>query len=531
MSAYLGAGIAQGAQQAGQYVREKPERDLRMQEAKNRQQLSSMKLQEYAAGAPMRQTEDDVKIQQLENELYKGRASGLQAQTFAALDRYQGDRNTRHLNNFFTEAKKNPIGADLYKDIVRMDTVYSEEGARLLKQAGIDMSDETINNYTLATKSDGTQVLTDMNKFYAMTGYTKHMDDQALERMGKEALNDQRLRSGTSGKRMTDINRLADLIKGENPDMSDQQSWEEASNILNKRSGGSELERMTDEVMAANPGMSKVDAYAEAVAMKKRGGTRAERLGMDRAAGTSTPEAEAIRAEDIRSSDQVKMDEINVAKDQLDEAFEGDFLSADMTDPKNRALAGRKIARLEQEFPMNVADRKVAKEIRQLTALGDVAGDQITDQQAGPIDSMIRGVKKYISNDVTGTEGTAAYEAFRNTLRHALYGATVSKGETGTFTAAMGSLKEQKGPVLVKLRTQMEDLKEQLSSVYDMNDPYVAKYRLNMDQDKLADVISALDERIDMIDGSMPAHTPDVITPDEPVSDTASKYKAWKETK
>ena len=98
MSAYIGAGMAQGAQQVGQYVREKPERDLRMQDAKNRQQLSSLKLQEYVADAPMRQTEDDVKMQQLQNQLHQAQANGLQAQTFQAFDRYQGDRNTRHLN-------------------------------------------------------------------------------------------------------------------------------------------------------------------------------------------------------------------------------------------------------------------------------------------------------------------------------------------------------------------------------------------------------------------------------------------------
>lgn len=184
------------------------------------------------------------------------------------------------------------------------------------------------------------------------------------------------------------------------------------------------------------------------------------------------------------------------------------------------------MSRVEQEFPMNVADRKVAKEVRQLASLGDVAGSEITDQQAGPIDSLIRGVKKYISNDVEGVAGTAAYESFRNVLRHSLYGATVSKGETQTFTSAMGSLGEQKGPVLVKLKSQLNDLREQLSSVYDMNDPYVAKYRLNMDQDQLADVISALDERVDMMDGMLNEDAPNLITPEAPKPTIAERYNA-----
>tara|TARA_R110000851_G_C13101812_1_gene568634 strand:+ start:10660 stop:12246 length:1587 start_codon:yes stop_codon:yes gene_type:complete len=515
MSTYTGAGIAKGAADVATYAREKPERDLRLQEAQSRQKLSSLKLDEYQANSPMRDSAKDVEIQGLKNELYKGQASGLQAKTFDAFDRYQGDRNVRHLNNFFAEAKQNPIGAKMYQQIARVDSINTPEGLKLLEQAGIDPAGAENLNYVLATKADGTQEIRDMNQVYAMTGYTKRMDDQALDRLSKEALNAQRLRSGMKSGRITDTQRLAEIIMGENKDMSKQEAWEEATGILKpgSTSRGSELERMTDEIMLENPELSKVEAYAEAVALKKAGGTYKERLANNREKGTSSSEDESLYTESIRSVNQVKIDEVNTAKDSLDEMFEGSFTDSNMTVPANRTKASRLMSRVEKEFPMNVADRKVAKEIRQLAALGDVAGSEITDQQAGPIDSLIRGVKKYISNDVEGVAGTAAYESFRNVLRHSLYGATVSKGETQTFTSAMGSLGEQKGPVLVKLKSQLGDLKEQLSSVYDMNDPYVAKYRLNMDQDQLADVISALDERIDMMDGMLKKDAPGVITP------------------
>jgi len=523
-TAHTGAGIAQGAANVASYARAKPERDLRMQEAQNRQKLSSLKLDEYQADSPMRQSTKDVEIQNLKNELYKGQASGLQAKTFDAFDRYQGDRNVRHLNNFFTEAKQNPIGADMYKEIARVDSIDTPEGHKMLKQAGIDPAGASELNYVIATRTNGDQEIRDMNQVYAMTGYTKRMDDQALDRLTKESLNAQRLRSGMSSGRITDTQRLAEIIMSEQPNMTKQEAWEEASGILKPKSTGrgSELERLAQDLMDADPELSKVDAYAEAVRMKKEGGTAEERLAGKREKGTSSEASEALHAERIRSTDQVKIDEVNTAKDSLDEMFEGSFTDSDMTVPANRTKASRLMSRVEQEFPMNVADRKVAKEIRQLSALGNIAGEEITDQQAGPIDSLIRGVKKYISNDVEGVEGTAAYESFRNTLRHALYGATVSKGETQTFTSAMGSLTEQKGPVLVKLKSQLGDLKEQLSSVYDMNDPYVAKYRLNMDQDQLADVISALDERIDMMDGMLKEDAPGVITPKLSISE---RYK------
>lgn len=515
MSAYSGAGIAEGAAQIGQYVREKPERDLRMQEAKNRQQLSTMKLDEYRADSPMRQSQKDVEIQSLKNELYKGQAAGLRAKTFDAFDRYQGDRNPRHLNNFFAEAKKNPIGADMYKEIARVDSIDTPEGHKLLTQAGIDPAGASRLNYVLATKSDGTQAIRDMNQVYAMTGYTRHMDDLALDRLTKESLNAQRLRSGISAPKLDQIERYAALLMEDDPNLTKVAAHDLALDRYKpgRTASSSSLERMADKIKEENPGMSDVDALEEAIAMKKEGGTAEERLSRKRTKGISTPEAEALHAESARSSDQVKIDEVNTAKDSLDEMFDGSFTDSDMTVPANRTKASRLMSRVEQEFPMNVADRKVAKEIRQLASLGGEAGEQITDQEAGPIDSLIRGVKKYISNDVEGVAGTAAYESFRNVLRHSLYGATVSKGETQTFTSAMGSLGEQKGPVLVKLKSQLGDLKEQLSSVYDMNDPYVAKYRLNMDQDQLADVISALDERIDMMDGMLKEDAPGVITP------------------
>lgn len=515
MNIYAGEALATGASQVGDYVREKPERDLRLSEAKNRQELSQMKLQEYQAQSPMRQAGADVEVQQLKNELYKAQTQGLQAKTFDAFSKYDGDRNVRHLNNFFVEAKKNPVGAKMFADTVRVDPIDVPGGQKLLEQAGITY-DEAVKegtNFVIATKADGSQVLSDMNTVYAATGYTKHMSDEALARMSKESLNTQRLRSGMSSGRISDTQRLAELVASESPGLSKPEAWEEATRILKKGStnAGTETERLAKELQDTDPSLSYTDAYAQAVAMKKEGGSYKERLANKRETGTTSDAEESIHAESLRSQDQVKLEEVNAAKDKLDELFEGDFEQADMTDLGNRKLAGRAMSRIEQEFPMNVADRKVAKEIRQLTALGEVAGEEITDAEAGPIDSMIRGVEKYLSNDVSGVEGTAAYEAFRNTLRHALYGATVSKGETSTFTSAMGSLGEQKGPVLVKLKTQLEDLKEQLSSVYDMNDPYVAKYRLNMDQDKLADVISAIDERIDMMDSAKP--TGEIITP------------------
>ena len=162
---------------------------------------------------------------------------------------------------------------------------------------------------------------------------------------------------------------------------------------------------------------------------------------------------------------------------------------------------------------MSSKDRSTVTEIRQLTGLTSVAGAKLTNAETGPLDTILRDTKKFISNDITGTEGTAAYEAFRNTMRHALAGSAQSKQETANFQKAMGSLSDQLGPVLVKFKVQVEELKIKLQSIYDLNDPYVAKYRLNMDQDDIARVINELDSRIDMMEGTKLKTDTQVLTP------------------
>ena len=85
-------------------------------------------------------------------------------------------------------------------------------------------------------------------------------------------------------------------------------------------------------------------------------------------------------------------------------------------------------------------------------------------------------------------------------MRHALFGATQSTQETKNFQAAIGNLGQQTGPVLAQFKSQTMGLKQKLESIYQLNDPDVAYYYLGMSQDKLAKVITQLDNRIKMFD-------------------------------
>ena len=107
--------------------------------------------------------------------------------------------------------------------------------------------------------------------------------------------------------------------------------------------------------------------------------------------------------------------------------------------------------------------------------------------------------KKYISDDVEGVDGVSSYETFRNIFRNSLYGASLTASEIQAFEKAAGNLKQQTGPVLAQLRTQMQDVRQQLRSVADFEDPMMAYYYLGRSQDDVLAAIDQIDKRIELI--------------------------------
>lgn len=509
-SAFIGAGLARGA--AGV-----PEAILRREEATARRDLSQQKLEDYKAKAPIRESEQQLEVQQLKNELRKTQTTGMQQMTFEAFNSYDSDKNTRHLNNMLTRAKQNPIGARMFANAVRYDSVErNKESENELKRLGISDIDGFFaepNNFVTVTESDGSRKMIDMDKVYAMTGYTKHMNDMQLKRMTEQSLIMQRMKQGQTRSSITALERIAKL-KAEAEGIPVHQAYEELKKGSAK-TATTETERLAAKIREANPELSYVESIEQALETKRSGSgmeREARRIAKDE--GRPFNEVfEEVKTRKERTTAQKSIDEIDIARDKLDKEFDGAFLEADLSKQVNRNKASRLVARIEKDFPMSAKDRATAVEIRQLTGLTAIAGAKLTDKEAGPLDSLFRDTKKFISNDISGTEGPAAYEAFRNTMRHALAGSAQSVQETANFQKAMGSLREQLGPVLVKFKVQVEELKAKLQAVYDMNDPYVAKYRLNMDQDKIAKVINALEDRIDLIDTAKPRVDAETLAP------------------
>ena len=493
MDAFLGAGIAEGAAKAAAYNDMQPERQARLREAQSRQQKAQIELDEFQQNAPMRQTQEQLQLQQTQAEVQKMQAQLARDQAYQAFRMYNEVGDTKVLNNLLNNWTNNPMAKSIMGSVVRVDPV-TEQDADTLRRIGVtDIQGYLSNNpgdLVKVTNADGSQQLIDMQQVYAGTGYTQFMDDQELERRARRALITSRMRQGTTHERLSAEERIAQHFMEQDPNLTWIDAYRKVTELKNGGNRGTtETERLAKKIQA--------DAAAQGEEIDDIEAT-------DRALKLSKPTS---KQKDLGAAEE--------AKTALDEAFDGDYFGADMSDPAQRRKAEPYVRRIEQlsDAKLPLATQKRLTEIRQLITLGK-AGAELTAAETGPIDSLLRDAKKYISDDVQGTAATSAYEAYRNLVRNALFGASLTNNETAAFNKAFGTLGEQTGPVLTKLRTQTQMLKDELEGIYYQGDEHVTKFRTGMDMDKLTEVLYQLDERLALFDkvapegeGEMPTGT------------------------
>ena len=466
-SAQQWAGAAKGLEDIGTYRRERPMRDARLAEAKSKQQLARSQLDEYTANAPNRKTASEIELEKMQQELRKSRSDNLRTSTYDAFRLYDSDGDVRHLNTFLQRAKQQPNNIWSHWNSFNAVTRNPQTEA-LLGQAGINDVDgffsdpDLVNSKVLGTDMEGKVSMLDMDNLYVGTGYTNYMTKENLDVMQSRAT----LQKTLTGYQSADTSIIASIA-----DQDGISTFEAAKRYYEIKSAGkvtgSKVERVADTIMQENPGMSRLAAIEQA---------------------TKTTEQRTAGMKDVDASDAIRA--------ELDEAG---FFEADLSDPKNRRTFGPKISAIEKlaDTKMSTEDKRVVRQFRSLSALGGSAGEKITDEEAGLLDRVIIDTKQYITNNVEGMDGTAAYETFRNVLRNSLYGASLTASEMSAFNKAAGNLKQQAGPVLQKLLVQVEDVRSQLKSVYDMNDEYVATYYMGKSLEEIDEVIEALDQRVD----------------------------------
>lgn len=498
--AFIGAGIAKGAAQVADWERNREMRDLQRKEAQQRVKMNdqAMAQNEQVSAEQLKQLQ--MQTQQLAQQQFR-------SDTYNALRLYESDGDPRHLNGFLQQAKQSPVAGNMFANIARVDRLTSSD-AELVKQLGVQDVDGLVKDpnlakqFVVATFANGEKGLVDMEKMYAGTGFANQLASEQAELMNTRSLAISRLRTGERADRLSSMERVAKQMS-EELGIPMWQAYERLKGGTTKQQG-SELERLAQQIQEQNPDMDYLDAYEQAVNMRTSGSeteraarTESEQTGED----YNTVLQRKIKEKNAPGSVK-EADAANTATAELQDAFGGKYYETDFSDPNARRLAQPYIRTIEKTTGAKFSeeDKRQFRLARQLVGLGERAGTAITPEETGLIDSMLSNVQSYISDEVSdGKAGVAAYESFRNVVRNALFGSALTGAEIDAFNKAAGTLGQQQGPVLSKFMEQLKVVRDNLSGVAQMNDEVLSHYYLGADQDKVSDIIYAIDERINRL--------------------------------
>lgn len=505
-SAEVWSGISQGFSQAATDYANRDLREAQRQEAKAKQQKATMELEEFRANAPVRKQQSELAMEKLQAENRTLQEGGLHSTTMSAFNRYNTSKNIKHLNQWNTDAKKNPIGSNLYGSVARYDRVSkSSEHDQLLQQAGYIPSDvydnkELSDQLIVVTQNDGSQTLLDNDTLYGITRFDKYLEDEDLTKQEREAEIAKTARSGTSyNAAMAGEEVIKDLM-AKYPNMSRAQAYELLQRMNDKPPTETAQEQAIADLMAKE-GIGYSEAY---VRLKgKSGGSTNESRYIEQAQAAdpnlSYEEAAKRYANLGLTSTQKENKDVASIRRGLDEANWLETRAQDMTAGQRAKIYRDYISPLEdlRGFKLSSEDKRIVRQMRDLTKLGATAGDKMTAAETGILDNTLHNFKKYMFSEVGGLEATASYETFRNVFRNSLYGASLTDSEIDAFNKAAGTLGQKFKPVMAQLYVQMELVKSNLEGLRDLNDPDIAHYYLGQSIDDIDQAIMGIEIRLD----------------------------------
>lgn len=482
-----------------------------------------------------RKTMAETQSLELQNalETQKQMMRGNNKQTvFNAYQRYDGDSDVKHINTMIEDLRAS--GSNLYGQIARVDKITENDKAMIQKAYNLSpqmvnaiITDPELNkSFIIYTQTDGTKAVGSIDDLKALQGYNNYATEEEITRQERTNLLMQIATFGyePNSDTLEAFRRAQAEMPNGDPNSSDFQllvtekmkevaaEKRRASNNVNTSVGGT-----------GNP--TELEAQAMRIASSE--------TGLDPSPpGENTEWDEAYRRamvtarQELRPGSKQKYEEsVQASEDNLLEMGFMDYTQEELNNltATERVKIEREVRQLENlgEANLSETDKKHLLNIRKLAGMGDLAGD-LTDEQTGIIDSVLRTAKKYLFNDVSGIEAESAYSAFRNLVKHALYGASLQPGESSNFLKQFGSLGQQRGPVLQQLRTTMEELKHAYEGIAAVNNDMVIKWRTGSTKEDLYNVLDALDDRIEFIDNIKNGNPVTTIT--EPL-DTTKKVE------
>lgn len=206
-----------------------------------------------------------------------------------------------------------------------------------------------------------------------------------------------------------------------------------------------------------------------------------------------------------------QQDEVDTAIVNMEETFGGqeNYFNTDFSLLDNRVKAEPFIRRIERigGVNFNSKDRTDIKELNSLVSLADIGAEKLTPKVTGVFDSTFRGVKNYLFEEVDEVDAVraqSAYSAFRNTIRHALFGSALTATEVQSFKEAFGTIKQKYPAVVTQFQTALEQVKSKLSTIAQLNNPYLSHYYMGKSAGEVDEIITRLDERLELFSGVTP---------------------------
>lgn len=454
----------------------------------------------------------ELQSQELEQALNSARIANQQLAgqfTYSALDRFNADGDLRHLNNMLEQLRRNPASQNLpgFSDIVSFQHFGPGDEA-LLEPYGLTLENMQENPelgefLIKAITNTGEQRVLPTDALFASTGYSNYATDRELQRQRARAETFWRTQGRNNANTTARERHAARIAASKRPEFYDEGDWVdgnpeydmaylEALNQLSERTfAGTADERLAQEAAMLHPAGEGVEDWGP-------GNPEYDRIYNAERERIRSENRETSTQRNVAGAEQAKETITNIARENQENFFDINFQDNLSKRLEYEPYVQRIMALGNLDFSNE--ERRTASYVRELISLGETSGE-LTDRETGIIDRMFNTVRRYVTdNSSEGDALTSAYSSFRNTVRNAMFGSTLTAAEIRAHNEAFGNLGQQTAPVLRQFRTGLTQLRDRLDSLVNLNDSYVSHFYLGADVDKLQRVIDSIDERVELLD-------------------------------
>ena len=223
---------------------------------------------------------------------------------------------------------------------------------------------------------------------------------------------------------------------------------------------------------------------------------------------TGETEAEVARKREVKRLAGIgsgQADEANLATTSVLDAFDsrGGFFNADFTNLEERVRAQPFIDKIEKNvgsIPKKTKER--LQEMSKLLGLADTASKEggLTPEGTGVFDRFVsKNLDRYVRDNIADqnkSEAEAGLLQFQQIMRQNISGSALTGLEASFDREASGRLSDKLPGLVAKFKTQVTQLKDELSAIANTNNPILSQFYLGIPTEKVDAIIGRLDKTL-----------------------------------